>query len=101
MSASGNFTISNEVKTTMRKHVNKRTHLNQEVMITFIFKTGMIIYDYESTLILVPYLVFFKITIWMLNFICTNISVISLASVLLFFKKEKKPLTLRNSLTKL
>jgi hypothetical protein len=71
------------------------------MMITFIFKTGMIIYDYESTLILVPYLVFFKITIWMLNFICTNISVISLASVLLFFKKEKKPLTLRNSLTKL
>ena len=33
------------------------------MMITFIFKTGMIIYDYESTLILVPYLVFFKITI--------------------------------------
>ena len=47
MSASGNFTISNEVKTTMRKHVNKHTHLNQEVMITFIFKTGMIIYDYD------------------------------------------------------
>jgi len=63
MSTSGKFTISNDIKTMMRKRVNKRIHLDQEVMITFIFKTGMIIYDYESTLILVPYLEFFKITI--------------------------------------
>ena len=42
----------------MRKRVNKRKHLDQEVMITFIFKTGMILNDYESILILVPYLEF-------------------------------------------
>ena len=42
----------------MRKRVNKRKHLDQEVMITFIFKTGMILDDYESILILVPYLEF-------------------------------------------
>jgi hypothetical protein len=42
-----------------RKREDKRIHLDQEVMITFIFKTGMILNDYESILILVPYLEFF------------------------------------------
>jgi hypothetical protein len=41
-----------------KAHLVLRIHLDQEVMITFIFKTGMILNDYESILILVPYLEF-------------------------------------------